>query len=65
MNTGTGSIQGCDATDDKCLCDDTTYVSGITSCFEDTCKGADLANAMAYSELVCQVAVRPILFLFL
>jgi len=51
-----GGLQGCLATDVKCLCDSPTYVSEATTCIENTCVGADLGEAILVGETVCQEA---------
>ncbi|KAF9484322.1 hypothetical protein BDN70DRAFT_872830 [Pholiota conissans] len=43
----------CDPTDNHCLCTNSAFVSGTTTCIESSCTGADLAKAISVSQGIC------------
>ncbi|KZT00727.1 uncharacterized protein LAESUDRAFT_665566 [Laetiporus sulphureus 93-53] len=47
------NLDGCNASDDSCLCNDKTFVDSVTSCIESACTGSDLTEAEEYAQQLC------------
>ncbi|EIN14671.1 hypothetical protein PUNSTDRAFT_118091 [Punctularia strigosozonata HHB-11173 SS5] len=43
----------CSQTDDTCLCHNSDFINGATSCIESSCSGDDLKNAEAAAQALC------------
>ncbi|KAH9990237.1 hypothetical protein BJV74DRAFT_772696 [Russula compacta] len=51
----------CQAAQVSCLCEDTTFVSAETACFQSSCNGTDLQAAEKTARDSCAAAVYPFL----
>ncbi|KAF8961424.1 hypothetical protein BDZ97DRAFT_1829218 [Flammula alnicola] len=56
--TTSADLGGCVATDTHCLCTNPAFVSSTTTCIEAACTGADLQNALTFSQQLCLAVVR-------
>ncbi|KAI0725952.1 hypothetical protein C8Q72DRAFT_561698 [Fomitopsis betulina] len=46
-------FDGCNSSDDTCLCNSSTFVNSVTSCIESSCSGNDLATAESDAQQLC------------
>ncbi|KAG6895049.1 hypothetical protein C0992_003355 [Termitomyces sp. T32_za158] len=46
-------LDGCQPTDNVCLCKSQAFVSKSTTCIEAACKGNDLDNALSVARTLC------------
>lgn len=53
-------FDGCNSTDDTCLCKSSTFVNSVTSCIESSCSGNDLQTAEADAQQLCLAVVRAL-----
>lgn len=53
-------FDGCNSSDDTCLCNSSTFVNSVTSCIESSCSGNDLATAESDAQQLCLAVVRPL-----
>ncbi|KZT64997.1 hypothetical protein DAEQUDRAFT_731978 [Daedalea quercina L-15889] len=46
-------FDGCDESDDTCLCKSSVFVNSVTSCIESSCTGSDLTTAEEDAQQLC------------
>ena len=52
------NLNGCIQSDTHCLCTNQAFVSSTTGCITAACSGADLQNALSFSQALCAAVVR-------